>query len=210
MLRRAHEIDEANGNTLWRDVIAKEMADIRVEFKILPDGSREPVGHQYMECHLVFEIKLDGFHRKAQLVAWGHMMEAPANMTYTSVMSRETGRIALTTAALTNLEVKASDIQNAYLTMPCAEKIYTKLGPELGADKDKLAIIIHALYGLKSAGSSFGKHISECMKTMGFDACKADPDLWYKPATRPDNGFKYYEYVLLYVDNCLAISHDAM
>ena len=45
---------------------------------------------------------------------------------------------------------------------------------------------------------------------MGFDACKADPDLWYKPATRPDDGFKYYKYVLLYVDDCLAISHDAM
>ena len=27
---------------------------------------------------------------------------------------------------------------------------------------------------------------------------------------RPDNGFKYYEYVLLYVDDCLAISHDAI
>ena len=40
--RRAHEIDEANGNTLWWDAIAKEMADVRVAFKILPDGSRDP------------------------------------------------------------------------------------------------------------------------------------------------------------------------
>ena len=116
-----------------------------------PDGSREPVGHQYMECHLVFEIKLDGFHRKARLVAGGHMTEAPAVMTYTSVMSRETVRIALMTAMLNDLEVKASDVQNAYLTMPCSEKIYTRLGPEFGADKDKLVIIVHALYGLKSA-----------------------------------------------------------
>ena len=90
MVRRAHEIDEANGNTLWRDAIAKEMADVRVAFKILPDGSREPVGHQYMECHLVLEIKLDGFRRKARLVAGGHMTEAPAVRTYTSVVSRET------------------------------------------------------------------------------------------------------------------------
>ena len=65
MVRRAHEIDDANGNTLWRDAIAKEMADVRVAFKILLDGSREPVGYQYMECHQVFEIKLDGFRRKA-------------------------------------------------------------------------------------------------------------------------------------------------
>ena len=94
------------------------------------------------------------------------------------------------------------------LTTPCAENIYTKLGPEFGADKDKLTIIVHALYGLKSAGASFGKHISDCMRMMGFEACKAYSDLWYKPATQPDDGFKYYEYV--YVDDCLAISHDAM
>ena len=158
-------IDEANGNTLWRDAITKEMADIRVAFKILPDGSREPVAHQYMECHLIFEIKLDGFHRKARLVAGGHMTEAPAVMTYASVMSRETVRITLMTTVLNDLEVKASDVQNAYLTTPCVEKIYTKLGPEFGADKDKVVIIVHALYGLKSAGASFGRHISDCMRT---------------------------------------------
>ena len=84
---------------------------------------------------------------------------------------------------LNDLEVKASNVQNAYLTTPCAEKIYTKLGPEFRADKDKLAIIVHALYGLKSAGALFGRHISDCMRMMGFEACKADPDLWYKPAT---------------------------
>ena len=87
------------------------------------------------------------------------------------------------TAALNDLEVKASDVQNAYLKTPCVEKIYTKLGPEFGADKDKLMIIVHALYGLKSAGASFGRHISDCMRTMGFEACKANPDPWYKPAT---------------------------
>ena len=85
--------------------------------------------------------------------------------------------------ALNDLEAKASDVQNAYLTTPCAEKIYTKLGPEFRADKDKLAIFACALFGLKSAGASFGKHVSDCMRMMGFEACKADPDLWYKPAT---------------------------
>ena len=63
---------------------------MRIAFKILPDGSKEPVGHQYMECHLVFEIKLDGLCRKAQLVAGGHMTKAPAVMTYASIMSQET------------------------------------------------------------------------------------------------------------------------
>ena len=89
----------------------------------------------------------------------------------------------LTIAALNDLKVKASDVQNAYLTVPCAEKIYTRLGPEFGADKDKITVIVCALYGLKSAGASFCKQISDCMRTMGFEPCKADPDLWYRPAT---------------------------
>ena len=155
------------------------MANVKVVFKVLPDGAKEPIGHQYMDCHLVYEIKLDGFHRKAQLVAGGHMTEAPAVMTYASVVSRETVHIALTIAALNDLEVKASDVQNAYLTAPCTERIYMRLGPEFGPDQDKLAVIVWVLYGLKSAGVSFSRHISDCMRTMGFEPCKADPDLWF-------------------------------
>ena len=76
------------------------MANVKVAFKVLPDGANDPVGHQYMDCHLIYEINLDGFRRKTRLVAGGHMTEAPAVMTYASVVSRETVRIALTIAAL--------------------------------------------------------------------------------------------------------------
>ena len=76
-----------------------------------------PPGYQRMECHMIFDIKLDGFRRKARLVAGGHQMEPPASvLTYASVVSRETVRIAFTIAALNDLQVKASDVQNAYLT----------------------------------------------------------------------------------------------
>lgn len=209
-VKRAYEIDIENGNSLWRDAIAKEMSNVRVAFNILDENQNVPPGYQFMDCHMVFDIKMDGFRRKARLVAGGHMTEAPAVMTYASVVSRETVRIALTIAALNDLEVKASDIQNAYLTAPCEEKIYTTLGPEFGEDKGKTAIIVRALYGLKSAGSSYWQHISDCMYSLNYKRCKADADLWMKPMTRPDDGFKYYSYILLYVDDVLAISHDAM
>ena len=52
-IKRALEINKEYGNTLWQDAIAKEMANVKVAFKILPDGAKEPVGHQYMDCHLV-------------------------------------------------------------------------------------------------------------------------------------------------------------
>ena len=95
-----------------------------------------------------------------------------------------------------------------YLTTPCEEKIWTTLGPEFGLDKGKRALIVHALYGLSSAGASFSRHLADCMRALGYSSCKADADLWYKPMTRPDDNVPYYAYVLLYIDDCMAISHD--
>ena len=42
------------------------------------------------------------------------------------------------------------------------------------------------------------------------DGCKfeqTNADVWMRPATKP-NGFEYYEYLLVYVDDILAISHN--
>ena len=83
------------------------------------------------------------------------------------------------------------------------------LGPEFGADAGKKAFLVCTLYGLKSAGDSFSHHLANCMRTLGYSSCKADSDLWYKPITCLDDGFGYYAYILLYIDDCLAIHHDA-
>ena len=40
---------------------------------------------------------------------------------------------------------------------------------------------------------------------MGFEPTYADPDVWIRPAVRED-GFEYYEMILVYVDDALAIS----
>ncbi len=65
----------------------------------------------------------ENFRRKACLVAGGHMTDTLAAMTYSSVVSRDSVRIALTIAALNDLKVMACDIQNAYLTADCRELI---------------------------------------------------------------------------------------
>ncbi len=208
-VRRALEIDKANGNTLWEDAIKKEMKNVGIAFKPVDSKEEVPSGYQYMDCHLVFDIKIDGFKRKARMVAGGNMVSAPAVSTYASVVARDTVRIALTIAALNDLEVQAGDIQNAFLCAPCEEKVYTKLGPEFGANEGKYAIIVRALYGLASASASFSRHIADCMRHLGYSPCRADPDLWWKANIRPEDGFKYYSYILLYVDDVLAIGHDA-
>ena len=43
------------------------------------------------------------------------------------------------------------------------------------------------------------------MEHMVYSSCLADPDLWMREA-KLDNGTDYYEYILLYVDDCLVIS----
>ena len=42
------------------------------------------------------------------------------------------------------------------------------------------------------------------MEEMGFGSCKADPDVWFRPAIHADV-LEYYQYVLLYTDGILAI-----
>ena len=78
------------------------------------------------------------------------MTKAPATITYASMMSRETVRIALMTAALNDLEVKLGDILYAYV-------------PEFGKDIGKTAVIVRALYCLKLAGAAFRCHFARCI-----------------------------------------------
>ena len=75
------------------------------------------------------------------------------------------------------------------LQLQIIEKVWTVLGPEFGTDTGKSAIIVRALYGLKSAGAAFRAHLASFMRQMGYTSCKADPDLWYKAETRPANSF---------------------
>ena len=64
---------------------------------------------------MVFDVKMEDFRHKARLVTRGHMTQAPATITYASIVSRETVKIALMNAALNDFEVKLGDIMNAYV-----------------------------------------------------------------------------------------------
>jgi len=63
------------------------MQAMKITFKMLEDGWKSPPGYQFMSCHMIFNVKLDGFKRKARFVAGGHMTDAPAVLTYSSVVS---------------------------------------------------------------------------------------------------------------------------
>ena len=208
--------DARNGNTLWWDSICKEMRNIRIAFELFDeyisfdDAIKElkSKGYQQIDCHIIFDIKMgENFRRKARMVAGGHKTSTPSSLTYSSVVSRDSVRLAFLIAALNDLQILACDIQNAYLTAPCREKVFTIAGPEFGSDCGKLFIITRALYGLKSSGAAFRSFLADHLHDIGYRSCLADPDVWMRPAMKPD-GFKYWEYILCYVDDILCVSHN--
>ena len=138
------------------------------------------------------------------MVANGNETEAPAALTYSSVVTRDSVRIALLIASLNALQLLACDVQNAYLTADCREKIYITTGPEFGSEEGMPMVIRKALYGLKSSGVAFRAHLAETLYDVGYTPSKADPDIWLRPAVKPC-GFEYYEMVLVYVDDILCI-----
>ena len=209
-VQEAREIDAENGNTYWWDAILKEMKNVRPAFEVWEKGADDiPPGYQQINCHLIFDVKMgENFRRKARFVAGGHTTEVPESIiTYSSVVSRDSVRIALTIAGLNGLKVMACDIQNAYLTADCREKIWTVAGPEFGSEAGTIFLVKKALYGLKSAGAAFRSLLADTLMDTGYRPTKADPDVWIRPANKAD-GFEYYEMVLCYVDDILSISDD--
>ena len=206
-VKHAYVIDKRNGNNLWTKAIEKEMSNVGIAFEILDEGSQAPIGWSKESGHLIFDVKMD-FTRKARWVLDGHKTADPAGSTYAGVVSRESVRIALTYAALNEIDVLAADIQNSYLQAPSSQKHFVICGDEFRLENiGKIALIRRALYGGKSAGRDFRNHLRECMAYLKFTPCLADPDVWTRIALKA-NGSDYWEYVLLYVDDALVISEN--
>ena len=85
----------------------------------------------------------------------------------------------------------------------------TTLCPEFSNNARKTAMIVGALYGLKSAGAAFRSHCAKCMESLGYESCKSDSDLWLKPEIWWEDGVQYYSYLVCYVDDILCIHHNA-
>jgi hypothetical protein len=128
-VQEAFDLDKKNGNTLWRDALNKEMENLKVAFDILEKGEAPPPGYKKASGHTIFDVRMT-LERKARWVKDGHKTPQPNNCTCAGVVSRESVRIALTSAALNGLPVCACDIQNAYLQAPSSEKHYIKCGQE--------------------------------------------------------------------------------
>ena len=178
--------------------------DCAFEFR---DDDKMPVGYQHIDCHMIFDVKIT-LDRKARYVAGGHQTEPTKDITFASVVSRDSIRIAFTVAALNDLEVLSADVSGAYLSATAAEKVYTTAGSEFGPDKaGRPVLITRALYGLRSSGKAWRDHMASTLRDFGYKSCRADPDVWMRAKTKPD-GFQYWSYILVYTDDLLIVDHE--
>ena len=107
------DIDRITVTDFWKKAINKEMSKVKVAWKaeekftseqIRSQKTNEYIGFQEIGCHLIFDVKID-FTRKARFVAGGHTKEAPSAITYSSVVLRDSVRLAFMIAALNGLDI---------------------------------------------------------------------------------------------------------
>ena len=142
------------------------------------------IGFQEIRCHVIFDVKMD-FTRKARFVAGGHTTDMPASITHSSVVSRDSVRLAFLIAGLNDLDVLAGDVTNAYLNASCREKIWFEGGIETGEDRGKVLIVTRTLYGLKSSGAAWRADLAATLRDLKFSSSHADPDIWIRSSGCP-------------------------
>jgi hypothetical protein len=87
-VQRALQIDLETGTDLWRKAINKEMKHVMCAFDVLEEGAHETKMSKKIPCHMIFNIKMD-FTCKARFVASGHVTDPPSNLTYSSIVARD-------------------------------------------------------------------------------------------------------------------------
>ena len=53
------------------------MENFKIAFQTIFEGKMLPNVFQYVNCNVVFDIEMEYFHRKAHLVAGGHVINIP-------------------------------------------------------------------------------------------------------------------------------------
>ena len=83
---------------------------MRVAFEVFEGDVSELKDYEHISGHLIFDIKLgENFRHKARFVADGYKASTPSAVTYSSVASRDSVRLYLLIAALTDSDVQSAD-----------------------------------------------------------------------------------------------------
>ena len=113
-------------------------------------------------------------------------------MTYASVVSRDSARIAFLLVALNDCDILCGDIGNAYLNAYTTENIYYRANLEWGdAMTGSVVVIIRSLYGFKKPANAWRTQLCTTLQNS-----YADNDVQMMADTKP-NGTQYYTCILI-------------
>ena len=104
-----------------------------------------------IRVHRIFDVKVDG-HHKSCVVTDRHIIAAPSESVYSSVVSLRGLRTCVFIVELDGMVPCAIDIGNAYLEAVTIEKVCLRAGPEFGELEGHLLIIYKYFMVLGSAG----------------------------------------------------------
>jgi hypothetical protein len=104
----AYTIDRRTSSKLWTLAVTREMLNVRLAFKFVDDDVM-PAFWKPVKVHMIFDVKMD-LTRKARLVANRHETEVPTESTYSTVVTRDSVRLAFLLAALNGLCLKSVGI----------------------------------------------------------------------------------------------------
>lgn len=205
----ALKIDAENGNTLWRDAIAKEMAGlINADcFRFQKRGWKPPDDYQFVPLRIVFDVKAETLRRKARLVCGGHVTKADGVNINATTVDPLSVRLLHVIAHRFGHKIVCGDIGQAFIQALTSEKIYCRCGPEFGKYAGLLAIVHRALYGLKGSANAFRAHLADVLRNhpeLGFTQTFCDRDVWLK--LRADGSG--YDYICTHVDDFKIVAMD--
>lgn len=200
----------------WLEAIKAELNSIK-EAKTYSVVRELPEGRTAIGCKWVLRRKfhVDGFiaRLKARLVIKGYEQKYGFDYfsTFASVVRYTTLRYLLAKAATEDLEIDQLDVDTAFLNPELKEEIYMEvpehffiIEPDMKASykRKKFYLRLHkSLYGLKQAPHEWFEEVDKFLKSIGFTASDADPNLYVR---REGNTF-----LLLYVDDMLLIGTRA-
>ena len=110
-----------------------------------------------------------------------HMTGVPTSLTYTSVASRDSVKIAFLIAALNDIDILTCGIKNACLDAGCWEGIWFGVVPECDELRGKPHKLVRALCGLKASGAARRGMFSHfTQENLKFTPTRIDPDVYMR------------------------------
>jgi ribonuclease HI len=190
----------------WREALQSEMLSLHSNYTwTLVDRTDDM---KVIPSRWLFKIKTDEnnfpVRYKCRLVAGGHRQTHGIDFdeTFAPVSKNTTVRTLLTVAGSASWKVRQLDVSTAFLHGPIDGIVYMSQPEGFSDGTNRVCKLEKCLYGLKQAPRAWYATFTDHLKSMGFRAAVADPNLWIGER----EGVKVF--MVIVVDDTLITSSD--